>query len=161
MKSLHEPKQTTTIFISDIKWETDEKDINLPTEETFENLRAEDAADALSDKHGFLVKSFSTTYETILPITKSFADYTDQCLKGERKCNSETALMTAKFPDGCEMDIKLCDAPAEEGGPWAEAVLFNENGCEVACTDVSDEFIGKWELTYNDDTYVANIVVKV
>ena len=67
---------------------------------------------------------------------------------------------TADFGGGVEMDIKCCGVQYEEGGfnnAWAEAVLF-DNGCEVAVSDIDDDFFGEWELEYNGTTYVTEVV---
>jgi rubrerythrin len=76
----------------------------------------------------------------------------EHCM-GEDETYSETAV----FDDGYEVDVKLCGVRYEEGGdntPWTEAVLFKD-GCEVTCTDVSDEFFGEWRLETDDETYVV------
>ena len=80
----------------------------------------------------------------------------DECM-GE----DETTCYTRRFyGTNIEMDIKLCGVQFWEGTentPWTEAVLF-EDGCEVACTDVSYEYFGKWEIEYNGKIYVCNVV---
>lgn len=60
--------------------------------------------------------------------------------------------VTVVFPNGIEMDIKLCGA--RDDYPWTEAVLF-DHGSEVCCTDVSNEFFGIWELSDDNNEYVA------
>lgn len=57
------------------------------------------------------------------------------------------------FGNRMEMDIKCCGVRYEDGGynnAWCEAVLF-EDGCEVACSEISDDFFGEWSLTYGDE----------
>ena len=74
-----------------------------------------------------------------------------------------TITNTVKFSDGKLADIKICgvqfdeDEP-ENSRPYAEAVLFNENGCELACTDVDEEYDGEWIIPYGDDEYVVTVV---
>lgn len=58
----------------------------------------------------------------------------------------ETIINTVYFPDGMSMDIKCCGCQDEPS--WTEAVLFDQNGNEVACTEVCDEYDGTWELEY-------------
>lgn len=67
----------------------------------------------------------------------------------------DTISHTAVFDNGFEMDIKLCGA--DDDYPWAEAVLFDENGGELCHTDVEEEYFGVWELEYDGDTYIAEI----
>lgn len=64
----------------------------------------------------------------------------------------DTISTTVVFPNGMEMDIKLCGA--KDDYPWTEAVLFN-HGSEVCCTDVHDKFFGVWELSNDDNEYIV------
>lgn len=73
----------------------------------------------------------------------------------------ETIIHTAIFDNGMVMDIKCCGSQDEAA--WTEAVLFYpENGAlyEVGCSDVEDTFDDEWELEYEDDKYVVNVVVE-
>lgn len=83
-------------------------------------------------------------------------EYPEHCL-GE-DC---TITETVKFENGAEVDIKCCGVQFEEGSSntaWTEAVLF-VNGCQVAYTEPESEFEGTWELEYNGDTYIVNVVL--
>lgn len=64
---------------------------------------------------------------------------------------------TVIFPDGKQMDVKCCGA--QEECSWTEAVLFDENGCELCCSEVSDRYDGTWELEYKGRRYVAIVCV--
>ena len=72
--------------------------------------------------------------------------------------------ITVAFPDGMEMDIKCVgvqidlDRPIADHAAWTEAVLFNKNGCEVACTEPAEEFFGEWTIEHGDTTYVAVVL---
>lgn len=66
-----------------------------------------------------------------------------------------TISHTVVFPDGKQMDIKCCGARDERS--WTEAVLFDKNGCELCCSEVSDRYNGTWELEYQNRRYVAII----
>ena len=57
------------------------------------------------------------------------------------------------FPDGNEMDIKCCGA--QDDSSWIEAVLFNRDGSELCCSEVSDRYDGTWKLEYLGRRYVA------
>lgn len=92
----------------------------------------------------------------------------------------ETITHTAHFDNGYEMDIKCCGVYYEDyydeyynndedldeddflpvcNNSYVDAVLFNEKGYEVALADPSeDEYLGEYELEYNGDTYIANVV---
>lgn len=64
---------------------------------------------------------------------------------------------TVKFPDGIEADLSCCGSI--DGPSWAEVVLFN-HGCEVACSQPSDNFLGPWEIDFNGNTYAIAVCVK-
>lgn len=70
-----------------------------------------------------------------------------------RQPRDQTISVTARFPDGIEMDIKCC--PADSGSSWSEAVLFNQRGGELCCTDPDSVFTGVWELDHDGNTYKA------
>ena len=73
----------------------------------------------------------------------------------------DTIVNTVDFPNGYSMDIKCCGVrfdPDTSNKAWTEAVLFNENGCEVACSDTDEEYIGKWELEDDDVTYIVDVM---
>lgn len=79
----------------------------------------------------------------------------------EKECMSEdeTIIYTVHYPDGIEMDIKICGVQYEPDNtnlPWTEAVLFKD-GSEVACSEVSDDIFGEWTLHYNGTDYISLI----
>jgi len=63
--------------------------------------------------------------------------------------------VTARFPNGIEMDVECCRGQDEPS--WTEAVLF-ENGCEVGCTEPGEKFEGEWELEYKGIRYIAKVL---
>ena len=68
--------------------------------------------------------------------------------------NEETIkTFTAKFKNGKEADIKICNAPKDEGGPYIDSVLFDENGNEIALLDVGESLIEEFVFEYNADFY--------
>ena len=72
----------------------------------------------------------------------------------------ETISKSVTFDDGCVMDIKCCGVEYEEGTtnlPWTEAVLFNDKGGEICCSEVSDDFFGDWELEANGNKYIVHV----
>lgn len=75
----------------------------------------------------------------------------------EYQGEDNTISYTVRFPDGKEMDVKCCGCQEEPS--WTEAVLFDEKGCQLTYTDVWDEFIGTWELTYKDAIYIVEVKV--
>ncbi len=71
--------------------------------------------------------------------------------QGEDDTISETAV----FPDCCQMDIKCCGC--DDAASWTEAVLFDVNGCQLACTDPEDQFTGEWILEHGGITYIVDV----
>lgn len=75
----------------------------------------------------------------------------------------ETITHTATFDNGFKMDIKCCGVsyrPGESNTAWTEAVLFDQDNNQCCCTDPEYEYLGPWELNYDDNTYQVNVVVK-
>ena len=102
-------------------------------------------------------------YKQTIQITKNEEKYVTKYLTVEQKNEEECLpvgchfLRTADFGNGYEMDIKLCGVDYEEGGcntAWAEAVLFH-NGCEVACSDTDEDYMGYWELEHKGNTFIT------
>ena len=104
-------------------------------------------------------------YRKVIYITKGEEKFCNKYLtvepKSEEDCLPDGCQMvrTAEFDNGYEMDVKLCGVCYEEGGcntAWTEAVLF-KNRCEVACTDVADEYTGEWELEHDGNKFVVEV----
>lgn len=76
----------------------------------------------------------------------------DECLGEDEKFDYEVT-----FPDGKRMAVQVCGVQYRENEPgntaWSQAVLWDENGRELAYTDVSEDFLGEWELDYDGVTY--------
>ena len=64
-----------------------------------------------------------------------------------------TIVNTVVFPDGKRMDVKCCGCQNESS--WTEAVLFDEHGNELTCSEVCDEYEGTWDLKHNGILYTA------
>ena len=119
---------------------------------------------------------YDSTIKISKKINKAINEYLEDTILAEGETHTETAV----FSNGMVMDIKCCGS--RDDVAWTEAVLFApkvpptkpidvtkpeeydnaKNGVwlnEVAHTEVADEFTGEWELEYNGDTYVVNVVV--
>lgn len=103
----------------------------------------------------------SLEYRTILYIPSSVLVQINKYLLAETESEYQgednTITYTAKFPDGKEMDVKCCGCQDEAS--WAEAVLFDEHGCQIACSDVEDDFDGPWELEADGVLYIVGVRV--
>lgn len=107
-------------------------------------------------------------YEAVIGVPKAEVErimkYLNEEPQDESECLNEdrTITYTATFGNGYQMDVKVCGVQYEPGGcntAWSEAVLFTPDGHELACTDVCDDFLGDWELTYNGIMYRAKVVM--
>lgn len=121
----------------------------LPAEKV-EKIKAAKKAKVMS----FLPRKHSAT----VCITQDLADRIEDFLnRPDAQEHDETVKVTVVFDDGREMDIKCC--PSDDGPSWTEAVLFNAHGNELTCTEVSDEFLGPWEIEYGGDRYEVTVEV--
>lgn len=114
------------------------------------------------------VRNMGTVYCKFLVLTEEKEEYINHLLHTEPSCEEEcygedqTYTNTVVFNDGIEMDIKLCGVQYREGEsnlPWTEAVLF-KSGCEIGCSEPSDEYLGEWSIKSDDDTTYKVIVTK-
>lgn len=66
---------------------------------------------------------------------------------------------TATFPDGFSLDIRCCGT---EDDSFAEAILYDCEGKEVALTEPCDAFTGCWELEdeTTGTTYRAHVMTE-
>ena len=100
------------------------------------------------------------TYEQTIKIDFETAKQLTYWLNNNQEDNKLTLDMTyaktAHFPDGFEMDIKCCGS--DDGEACTEAVLFDTDGYQCCFTDVSDEFLGDWELDWNGTTYIVHVI---
>ena len=88
-------------------------------------------------------------------VGKQICQYLQAQSEDQYQGEDNTIIYTARFPDGMEMDVKCCGCQDEAS--WTEAVLFDQRGSEVSCTDVSDEYEGLWQLLYNGVLYTAQV----
>ena len=108
-------------------------------------------------------------YERVIKISKEEAEQINKHLTVEPTCVEEclgediAIVYTAEFDNGFEMDVKCCGVQYEpynsSNTAWTEAVLF-EDGQEVCCSEVSDEFLGEWVLENDEDEYVVIVEVE-
>lgn len=99
-------------------------------------------------------------YKSISPETDaSIWQYLHAYRRDKQQSEDDTICVTAEFPNGIQMDIKCCGA--QDDCSWTEAVLFDKHGRQLACSDVEDRFLGKWQLEAPDGTlYEAHIVAE-
>ena len=106
-------------------------------------------------------------YNEKLILSKKEAEFINKAInynpKNEEECFREdtTVINTVVFPDGVEMDVKCCGVQYDENSQfntaWGEAVLF-KNGCQVAYTEPADEYFCTWNLEYNGNTYIVDVI---
>lgn len=74
------------------------------------------------------------------------------------KAYSNVIKWTAKFSNGFEIDLKVNTNDTTDHDLFSEAVLFDEDGCELTCTDVQYDLEGEWNLYYEGTTYSINVI---
>jgi hypothetical protein len=62
---------------------------------------------------------------------------------------------TAKFSNGFEADIKVCNGDT----PFVDPVLFNEKGIEICVGEVEDTLLGEYHFEYGEDVFVVTVEV--
>ncbi|MCD8084591.1 MAG: hypothetical protein LUE86_14060 [Clostridiales bacterium] len=92
----------------------------------------------------------------------SIRKYLETEPKGQSECfgEDERISYTAVFDDGREMDIQMCGVQFREGEanrPWTQAVLY-DNGAELTFSDAEDYYFGTWELEWEDERYVVEVM---
>jgi hypothetical protein len=97
-------------------------------------------------------------YETTKKIKKEDANWLNAVLNGPQredyKRDGVIETITATFPNGFQMDVKVCNGDT----PWIDAVLFNPNGIEIAVEQPSDGPIeGEYYLQDGEDEYILTI----
>lgn len=102
-----------------------------------------------------------TDYKSLIVISKSDARDINRYLTATSPDDfmgeDATITFTAKFENGFEMDVKCCGSKDEHA--WTEAVLFDQRGCQLAYTEPDEEFLGTWELEYEDMRFRVEVSV--
>lgn len=62
---------------------------------------------------------------------------------------------TAKFPNGFESDVKVCNGDT----PYVDAVLFDEDGVELCTEEVSETLLGEYAFTFEADSYEVTVKI--
>lgn len=103
------------------------------------------------------VKSLGCTAELEIPrdVMDQINGYLHATSEDEYQDEDHTITYTVEFPDGKQMDIKCCGCQDEPS--WTEAVLFDEYGNQLCCTEPDYSFDGPWELQYEGIYYTVNI----
>ena len=110
-------------------------------------------------------------YKKTVKIEKNLADKISQYLTEhdsyENWCESglsedRTISAAATFDNGYQMDVKCCGVqydPNSTNTAWTEAVLFDDKGNELVCSDVSEDFFGQWELEHDGSKYIVDVEI--
>lgn len=106
--------------------------------------------------------------KTTIRIPKTEAKQLQTLLSGNFPCENSGDIIqtfTGKFENGFEVDIKVCNCDDRSGAPWIDAVLFDNNGCEIMCLDVRDTLLGEYIFDmlhdHGTDVFVVDVVATV
>lgn len=100
-------------------------------------------------------------YVTRIGVTQEFADEMKEILEikegrhPDYKDGAVIATVTAVFENGYQADIKVCNGDT----PYVDNVLFDENGCELDCPDISESLLGEYEFEVDGDTFEVEVTV--
>lgn len=98
--------------------------------------------------------------ESTISISKKESTEIQKILSIESGCYKDCGefetieTYTAKFDNGFEADIKVCNGDT----PYIDPVLFNEFGSEVCVLEVADELLGEYLFTDDEIEYLVNVV---
>lgn len=73
----------------------------------------------------------------------------------EEEHDAVIKMWTARFSDGCEADIKLCNGDT----PYIDSVLFDQNGYQLNVLEISDELFGEYVFEANGNQYIVTVKV--
>lgn len=114
-----------------------------------------------SDCVAMMVQTLRVSRDTANRIQKDLSSWAEISDLHDRYGENYTESHTVTFADGMQMDVKLCGRRDDGSGQsplWTEAVLFDENGRQVACTDPENFFFGTWELDYEGVCYRVDVI---
>lgn len=100
-------------------------------------------------------------YVAKIGVTQEFADKMGEILEiTEGRCpdfkdGAVISTLTATFENGYQADIKICNGDT----PYVDNVLFDGNGCEIDCPEISESLLGDYEFESEDDTFEVEVVV--
>jgi hypothetical protein len=98
-----------------------------------------------------------------LKIKQDRVEYINGLLTGKFPCETKDAEViveiTAKFPDGCEVDLKLVSGgrAGEDDAdlPYLDPVLFSPGGTELCCLDPGHEnILGEYRFDVDEEQYL-------
>lgn len=98
--------------------------------------------------------------EKTVYISEKHARTIEKYLRGKELQGMGASLSeTATFPDGFSLDIRCCGT---EDNSFAEAILYDCEGKEVALTEPCDAFTGCWVLEdeTTGTTYRAHVMTE-
>lgn len=65
------------------------------------------------------------------------------------------------FDNGMRMAVQVVASSAPDLEPcWTQGVLFDKDGCQMGCTDVSESFLGEYFISAGGVDYVVDVVAK-
>lgn len=102
---------------------------------------------------------FIMVYKETIKIRKKEAEKMERILSIEEghypDYDSDTVIKTytAKFSNGFEADIKVCN------GDTPFVVLSNEKGIEICVGKVKDTLLGEYHFEYGEDVFVVTVEV--
>ena len=161
--------------VTNIKWDTDDEEVDLPNQMVIPDEIDDDAAaigDYLSDETDFCHFGFNIVYETTIKVDRKDAKIINDLLSGKDLDwdVNETHSVNAEFHNGATVDVMVCFPPLSHtndpvSSPWTQAFLYDKDGESIGCSGAEDNFFGDWEMTVENDpnlcgpvSYIVHVV---
>jgi hypothetical protein len=100
-----------------------------------------------------------TMHDTTLLVDAHVVQKMNRILNGpcveDTKHDATIQVFTTSFPNGVEADIKVCNG---DSSPWIDAVLFDQDGNEIALQEPSGWPLNRdWEWEDDGEKYVLHL----
>jgi hypothetical protein len=108
-----------------------------------------------------LPKHKSRRYLMVIP--RDIATEMDRiCREADPNVSRESLAFNREhvFDNGLRMAIQVCPTPYPSEPRWSQGVLFDQEGFELAVTEVHDRLTGEFTVEYDEDVYTVEVVAE-
>ena len=98
-------------------------------------------------------------YET-MPLPADTIDRVEKLCRGPATdCGSDETVFDREvtFDDGCRMAIQVVASNDPAESCWTQGVLFDADGAELGCTEVSESLAGEYVVECDGQRYTATV----
>jgi len=101
--------------------------------------------------------------KTLVVENEVFKDMQNLCISPSDCVGKDQVVFDqgVEFEDGYKMVIQVVASLSPTTEPcWTQGVLYDDNWCEVDCTQVGESFEGEYHLDYGDKEYIVEVIGK-